>query len=50
MKKYLTIEVLIDEKMDDAKECADEVISSALGHYYCCDGTVDIKIIDIIND
>lgn len=48
MKKYLTVEVLIDETMDDAKECAGEVIMSALGHEYCCDGTVDIRIVDII--
>lgn len=46
MKKYLTLEILIDEEIEDSKQCADAVINEALGHYYCCDGTVDIKIID----
>ena len=46
MKKYLTLDVLIDESIEDAKECAKEVINEATGHYYCCDGTVDIKIVE----
>ena len=46
MKKYLTLEVLVDEAMEDAKECAEEVINEATGHYYCCDGTVKINIVE----
>lgn len=46
MKKYLTLEVLIDEKMEDAKQCAEEVIYTATGHEYCCDRTVEIKVIE----
>ena len=43
MIKYKTIEVWIDETMEDAKECADKAISEATGHYYVCDGTVEFK-------
>lgn len=50
MKKYLTLEVLIDEKMEDAKECAEEVIADATGHYFCCDGTVQINVIERLED
>lgn len=46
MKKYLVLEVLIDETMEDSKECAEEVISEAMGHYFCCDGTVKINILE----
>lgn len=46
MKKYLTIEVLINDRYEDAKDCADEVINEALGHYYCCDGTVMLKVVE----
>lgn len=46
MKKYLTIEVLINELTSDSKSCAQQVLITALQHEYCCDGTVDIKIID----
>lgn len=46
MKKYLTIEVLIDDKYEDAEECAREVIAEANGHHYCCDGTVKLNIIE----
>lgn len=46
MKKYLTIEVWVDDTIEDYKECVDEVIESAKGHEYCCDGTVDIKVIE----
>lgn len=49
MKKYLTIEVLIDESIEDAKECAKDVIDAALGHYYCCDGTVKLTITEVNN-
>lgn len=45
MKKYVTLELLIDESVEDAKECAEEVIAEALGHHYCCDGTVSINVI-----
>lgn len=48
MKKYLTLEVFIDETMEDAKECAEEVINEATGHYYCCDGTVKINVVEKI--
>ena len=46
LKKYLTLEVLVDEKMDDYKECVEEVLVSAMGHEYCCDGTININIIE----
>lgn len=49
MKKYLLIEVLVDESIEDCKECADDVISEAISHCYCNDGTVDIKIIEKYN-
>lgn len=45
MKKYLTLEVLIDDTIEDCEQCADEVIETMLGHEYCCDGTVEIKAI-----
>ena len=45
MKKYVTLELLIDETVEDAKECAEEIIADALGHHYCCDGTVNINVI-----
>lgn len=50
MKKYLTLEVLIDETMEDSKECALEVISEATDHYFCCDGTVRINIVERVNE
>lgn len=50
MKKYLILEVLIDEKMEDAKECAEEVIDHTLNHEFCLDGTVDIKILEKVED
>lgn len=46
MKKYLTLEVWIDEEMDDYKECVEDVLGDAMGHEYCCDGTVRINIVE----
>lgn len=46
LKKYLTLEVLVDEEMEDYKECVEEVLISAMGHEYCCDGTIKINIIE----
>jgi len=46
LKKYLTLEVLVDEEMEDYKECVEEVLVSAMGHEYCCDGTVEVHIIE----
>lgn len=45
MKKVLVLEVWADENMEDNRECVNEVIGSAMGHEYCCDGTVKIEII-----
>ena len=46
LKKYLTLEVWIDEEMDDYKECVEDVLGDAMGHEYCCDGTVRINIVE----
>lgn len=46
MKKFVTLELLIDETIEDAPECAEEIIEEVLGHHYCCDGTVKVNIIE----
>lgn len=48
MRKVLTLEVWENETMSDSRECVSEVIRETMGHYYCCDGTVDIKIVENI--
>lgn len=45
MRKVLVLEVWADEDIADSRECVEEVISEAMGHSSCCDGTVDIKVI-----
>lgn len=46
MRKALTLEIWEDETISNSGECVAEIISEAMGNAYCCDGTVDIKIID----
>lgn len=43
MRKLLTLEVWVDETIEDAEKCAKEIVQQAQGHEYCCDGTVEVK-------
>lgn len=46
MKRYVTVEIWVDDELEDCKQCADEVIDSIKGHEYCCDGTIKIKVFE----
>ena len=46
MKKTILLEVYIDENMEDAVDCMNEVVEWAKGHEYCLDGTVEIKVVE----
>lgn len=46
MRKVLTLEVWEDETVSDSRKCVSEVVNEAIEHHYCCDGTVDIKIVE----
>lgn len=46
MKKYLNIEVYVDDSVEDCFKCANEVINEALSHHCCCDGTVQLRILE----
>jgi len=47
MKKVVTLEIWVDEKLSDAKECVNSVYNHMLAHEYLSDGSVEIKVIDI---
>ena len=46
MKKAVTLEIWVDDTISNSKECVEEVIQEAMSHYYCLDGTIDIKIVE----
>lgn len=46
MRKVLVLEIWADENMEDNRECVNEVIRTAMGHEYCCDGTVKIEVVE----
>lgn len=55
MKYYKTLTIEIDENIEDAIECAEEVIEEIAGHYFCLDGTVKVlenktKILELNDD
>lgn len=47
MKKVATIEILVDENLQDAKECVNEVYNHMINHEFIDDGSVMIKVIEI---
>jgi len=45
MKKAVTLEIWVDETLEDANECVKEVVNSANEHYYISDGSIEIKVV-----
>jgi len=45
MKKSITLEIWVDESLEDAKECVNEVYSEMCNHYYLSDGSIEVKVI-----
>ena len=47
MKKVATIEIWVNEELEDAKQCAVKVLNHATDHYFICDGSVEARLIEI---
>ncbi|GCD12884.1 hypothetical protein [Clostridium tagluense] len=43
MKKALTLEIWVDETLEEAKECVNEVYNNMLAHEYIDDGSIKIR-------
>ena len=46
MKKAVTLEIWVDNSLSNGEECVEEVIQEAMSHYYCLDGTIEIKVVE----
>jgi len=45
LRQIATLEVWIDDKVDDADLCAIDVIDNAKAHEWCLDGTVHLRVV-----
>jgi hypothetical protein len=50
MKKVATLEIWVDEKLEDAIERANVVYTNAFTHEYISDGSVELRVVEGIKN
>ena len=46
MKKAITLEIWVDESLEDAKDCVNDVYNDMCTSEYLSDGSIQVKIVE----